>query len=135
MPIIWSLVKPSLIDWRRSMKFLVDVNASGATVTLLTTLGHDVAQVITVNERMSDEAILQWALTEGRIVVTTDQDFEEMVWREQKHHCGVLRLENLPRTARQVLLEETLTQYGEELAAGAIVIATTRKVRVRWPFR
>ena len=106
MRIIWSLVKPSLIDWRRSMKFLVDVNASGATVTLLTTLGHDVAQVITVDERMSDDAILQWALTEDRIAVTTDQDFEEMIWREQKNHCGVLRLENLPRAARKVLLED-----------------------------
>lgn len=86
------------------MKFLVDVNASGATVTLLEELGYDVAQVITVDGRMSDEAILQWALGEARIVVTTDQDFEEMIWREQKAHCGVLRLENVPRATRKQLL-------------------------------
>ena len=124
-----------MIDWRPSMKFLVDVNASGATVTLLEELGYDVTQVVTVDGRMSDEAILQWALGEARIVVTTDQDFEEMIWRAQKAHCGVLRLENVPRAARKQLLVDTLAQYGKELAAGAIVVATTRKVRVRWPFR
>ena len=46
------------------MKFLVDVNASGATVTLLEELGHDVTQVVMVDERMADAAILQWALAE-----------------------------------------------------------------------
>ena len=60
------------------MRFLVDVNASGTTVSLLQQLGHDVALVLTVDGRMSDEAILQWTLAEKRIVVTTDQDFEEM---------------------------------------------------------
>jgi predicted nuclease of predicted toxin-antitoxin system len=117
------------------MKFLVDVNASGAVVTLLETLGHDVAQAVTVDERMSDDAILQWALDETRVIVTTDQDFEEMIWREQRAHCGVLRLENLPRVARKILLTETLAAHEADLAAGAIVIATSRKIRVRWPFR
>ncbi len=117
------------------MKFLVDVNASGAVVPLLEDMGHDIAQVVAVDGRMSDEAILSWALAERRIIITTDQDFEAMIWREQKSHCGVLRLENLPRTARRVLLEETLAQHGADLHAGAIVIATTRKTRVRWPFQ
>jgi hypothetical protein len=27
-----------------------------------------------------------------------------MIWQQRKRHCGVLRLENLPREARQVLL-------------------------------
>lgn len=82
------------------MKFLVDVNAGGAIVRLLENSGHEVAQVVTVDGRMDDESILQWALTEQRIIITTDQDFEEMIWREQKPHCGVLRLENVPRAAR-----------------------------------
>ena len=84
---------------------------------------------------MSDEAILRWALAERRVIITTDQDFEAMIWREQRPHCGVLRLENLPREARRVLLEESLAQHQADLQAGAIVIATTRKTRVRWPFR
>ena len=48
---------------------------------------------------MADGDILAWAVQEQRISVTTDVDFEEMIWREGKAHCGLLRLENLPPTA------------------------------------
>lgn len=59
------------------MKFLVDVNASGAVARWLRDMGHDVAWVAEKDPRMRDEEILQWAVREGRIIVTTDQDFEE----------------------------------------------------------
>lgn len=113
------------------MKFLVDVNASGAVVHWLEERDHDVVQVIMRDERMQDDHILQWAVQEGRIIITTDQDFEEMIWREGKVHCGVLRLENLPRAARIALLTDTLQQHSQALAAGAIVIAMSRKTRIR----
>jgi len=113
------------------MKFLVDVNASGPTAQWLTALGHDVAQVAERDHRMKDEDILQWAVTEQRIILTTDQDFEAMIWREGRQHCGVLRLENLPRTERKALLEYTLNRHSTDLAAGAIVIAMSRKIRIR----
>lgn len=64
-------------------------------------------------------------------MVTTDQDFEEMIWREGKPHAGVLRLENLPREKRKKLLEDMLAHYAQELASGAIIIATSRKIRIR----
>ena len=113
------------------MKFLVDVNASGAVVQWLEEREHDVFQVIMRDERMQDDDILQWAVQEGRIIITTDQDFEEMIWREGKEHCGVLRLENLPRVARIALLTDTLQQHSQALADGAIVIAMSRKTRIR----
>lgn len=123
------------------MKFLVDVNASGAVVDYLQARGHDVAEVIERNARMHDEDILRWAVYEQRIIVTTeqdfddqdfdDQDFEEMIWRAGKTHQGVLRLENLPRSARIELLDDFLTQHSDALADGTIVIATSRKVRIR----
>lgn len=68
-----------------------------------------------------------------RIVVTTDSDFEEMIWRQGKSHCGVLRLENLPRSERKALLHDVLGHHSQELESGAIVIALSRKFRVRKP--
>lgn len=50
------------------MKFLVDVNASGAIAVWLSQAGYDVAQVSTVDMRMSDDDILRWALRERRVV-------------------------------------------------------------------
>ena len=115
------------------MKFLLDVNTSGSLAGWLIERGHDVIQVRDVDARMTDDKVLQWALQEERIIITTDQDFEEMIWRENKQHKGVLRIENLPRGERLSLLEYVMRQHGSDLAAGAIVIASSRKIRVRKP--
>jgi len=65
------------------MKFLTDVNASGALARWLLERGYDVLRVTDVDSRMEDSRILQWAWREKRALITTDQDFEEMVWRER----------------------------------------------------
>ena len=78
------------------MRFLADVNSSGVLCQWLMELGHDVVLVRDRDPRMLDEDILPWAVAEARIIITTDQDFEEMIWREGRTHCGVMRLENLP---------------------------------------
>ncbi|MEM1255529.1 MAG: DUF5615 family PIN-like protein [Cyanobacteria bacterium P01_H01_bin.21] len=113
------------------MRFLLDVNASGALSPILIELGHDIACVADVDPKMTDSAILEWAFKESRIIVTIDSDFEQMIWLQDKLHCGVLRLENLPRAARISLLREVLTDYAQDLVSGAIVIATQRKIRIR----
>ena len=84
--------------------------------------------------RMADDAVLRWAVRDHRVIVTTDQDFEEMVWREGKAHEGILRLENLPRAERIRLLDDVLTHHREALEAGSIVIALNRKTRIRRPW-
>ena len=115
------------------MNFLLDVNASGAVARWLIHLGHDVVEVGQKNPRMSDNEILSWAVMERRIIVTTDNDFEEMIWRQGKPHCGVLRLENLPRSERIVLLRDVLDRHSRDLESGAIVIALRTKFRIRKP--
>jgi predicted nuclease of predicted toxin-antitoxin system len=116
------------------MKFLVDVNASGFLVDELMRLGHDVAAVAAKDPRMRDADILCWATSEQRIIVTTDRDFEAMIWRQGKAHCGVLRLENLPRAERGKLLDDVLRHHSQDLASGAILIAQSGKIRIRRPF-
>ena len=113
------------------MNFLLDVNASGAVASWLIHLGHGVVEVGQKDPRMSDNDILSWAVRERRIIVTTDNDFEEMIWRQGKPHCGVLRLENLPRSERIALLHDVLDCHSLDLESGAIVIALSTKIRVR----
>jgi predicted nuclease of predicted toxin-antitoxin system len=115
------------------MKFLVDVNASGALVAWLRSMDHDVVSVADHDPRMPDDAILEWATRESRIVITTDRDFEEMVWREGRSHAGLLRLENLPRAERKALLEGVMERYSQDLESRAIIIATVNKIRIRRP--
>lgn len=63
--------------------------------------------------------------------MTTDSNFDQMIWLQKREHFGVLRLENLPRSERILLFEEVIANHARALAAGAIVIATRRKIRVR----
>lgn len=80
---------------------------------------------------MDDATVLAWAVREERIIITTDRDFEEMIWRQGRSHRGLLRLENLPRSERKVLLHEILEQHTTDLQSGAIVIASNKKIRIR----
>ena len=109
------------------------LTASGAVAQWLIDRGHNVAEVGQKDSRMSDDEILNWAVRERRIIVTTDNDFEEMIWRQGKSHCGVLRLENLPRSQRKALLHDVLDRHSKDLESGAIVVALSRKFRVRRP--
>ena len=113
------------------MRFLVDVNVSGSLVHLLKEKGHDVSEVRNRNPRMGDDEILDLALSELRIIVTTDKDFEEVIWLQGKRHCGILRIENALRSERKKLLAEALQRHGKDLESGAIVIALSKKFRLR----
>ncbi|ELS33504.1 MULTISPECIES: DUF5615 family PIN-like protein [Pseudanabaena] len=61
------------------MRFLLDMNVSGVLLNLLLDSGHDVACVRDVDLKMSDSEILDWAVREKRIIITTDSDFEQMI--------------------------------------------------------
>jgi predicted nuclease of predicted toxin-antitoxin system len=66
---------------------------------------------------MPDKGILAWALKENRIIVTTDKDFDEMIWQPGQNHCGVLRIENLPRLERMALVKDVVRQHAEDPAS------------------
>jgi predicted nuclease of predicted toxin-antitoxin system len=113
------------------MKFLLDVNIGGSVATILQESDHDVLLVANIDPKMTDSDVLAWSVKDNLILITTDKDFEEMIWRERLPHRGIIRLENLPRIERNALLKETLERYYEDLSDGSIVIATSSKFRVR----
>jgi predicted nuclease of predicted toxin-antitoxin system len=116
------------------VKFLIDVNASRSLGNWLVFKGYDVVYVSDIDPKMEDETILEWAVREQRVILTTDNDFEQMIWQQQKSHGGILRLENLPRKERETLLEDVLKYYTQDLLEGKIVIALRNKFRIRQAF-
>lgn len=59
------------------MRLLADENISGAVVAALRADGHDVAWVRTEAPGSDDDAVLQRAVRERRIILTFDKDFGE----------------------------------------------------------
>ena len=113
------------------MRFLIDACGGYTVAEELRVQGHDVIFIGTTHPRLEDELILQRAIQERRIIITTDKDFEELVYKRGLSHYGILRLANVRIAPRLSLLREALAHHGSELGPGVIVIAQPGKIRVR----
>lgn len=81
-----------------------------------------------------DRTLLEWAAAEGRILVTIDTDFGELVFVNALPHCGLIRLPDVPAKERIALMAQVLKQYARDLEARAIVTIRGRRIRIsRWP--
>lgn len=62
------------------MKFLADAHVSVEMVAMIRGLGHDRLDAAAIPPRMPDADVLRMAAGEGRILVTADKDFGELVF-------------------------------------------------------
>lgn len=74
------------------MKFITDENLGIKIPQFLKSLGYDVISVIEVALSKPDTDILKLANEENRILLTTDKDFGELVFKEKLIHSGVILL-------------------------------------------
>ena len=72
------------------MRFIVDESTGLAVAGYLRDRGHDVVVVFEEMPEARDEEILARAVVEGRIVVTNDKDFGELVFRDGQPHEGIV---------------------------------------------
>lgn len=114
------------------MKFLLDVCASSHSLrALLTTLGHDVRLAGERDPRISDEAILRLAHQEGRVVITLDKDFGELVFVQRRPHAGIIRFLDMPIAEQVLAVRELLSDYQPQLEAGVMIVVTRGRIRLR----
>lgn len=114
------------------MRLLLDRNMDARLGPLLAADVHDVAIVgIDVPAAAPDEAIVQVALLEHRIILTEDLGFGERIVRHGRPNPGVVlyRLKN-------VTLDERLTLTRRALLAapqlrGRLIVVSSSGVRVR----
>jgi len=79
------------------MKFLLDVCCSSRSLrAFLNHLGHDVHTVGDDDPTASDDAVLAQAFRDGRIVLTADKDFGEIVFVQRRPHAGIVRFLDMP---------------------------------------
>jgi predicted nuclease of predicted toxin-antitoxin system len=114
------------------VRLLVDVSAGQAVVDALRQIGHDVIAVRDRDPRMPDADILLWAVAEQRLVVTTDKDFGELVYRSGRSHAGVLllRLEAMRTIDKVRIVEAIFRQFGH-LLAGRFTVYQGGRLRIR----
>lgn len=116
------------------MRFLVDMGISPASVRFLRDLGHDVVHIHEQGlDRASDAEILEKARYEGRIVLTHDLDFGDLLAASGAVLPSVIifRLPIMRPETVSRYLEVLLEGYAAELARGAIVSVGERRIRLR----
>lgn len=114
------------------MKFLLDVCCSSRSLRrLLVELGHDVRLVSEVDPRASDETVLGMAHEEGRVVITEDKDFGELVAVQRRPHSGIIRFLELSVSEQVTAMQEVLNHYRSEVESGAVMVVTRGRIRVR----
>ena len=113
------------------MRFLVDECAGSKVAGWLRDESHEVFSVFDDARGMTDDDILEKALSENWILITADKDFGELVFRERRSHHGIvlLRLEDERAANKIEVLRKLLEGYAEKLP-GHFVTVTETKVRI-----
>lgn len=113
------------------MKFVVDECSGPALARWLRSLGHDVISVFDDIRGADDTDIPALAQREERIVITNDKDFGDLVYRQQRAHCGIvlLRLSD-SRSAAKIAAVERLLEHQAMSLSDSFIVVSDRGTRV-----
>jgi predicted nuclease of predicted toxin-antitoxin system len=75
------------------MRFLADENISNLVISVLGADGHDVLSIRSGHAGSDDTNVLAIAEADGRILITEDHDFGQLVVRQKLPVVGVMLLE------------------------------------------
>lgn len=117
------------------MKFLVDQNLSPLIAVGLSNAGHDAVHTRDLGlESASDTALVERALTDGRVIISADTDFGTLLAASRADRPSVVLIRRTSdRSANRLLslLLANLVDTEDAISEGAIVVLDADRVRVR----
>lgn len=117
------------------MKLLADMHISPGTVEFLRGLGHDVRRVNEVlSATASDQVIVACALEQGRVILTQDLDFTDIIALSGATAPSLISLRlSISRVERvNEALRRVLPEVEEEVRRGAIITVKDGSIKRRW---
>ena len=89
--------------------------------------GHDVLYVLEEDRGGTDDSILMRAWSEGRILITEDKDFGELVYRLKKPAVGIvlIRISVEKRELKRLRIEKLITEFSDRLKGHFVVVGET----------
>jgi len=112
------------------MRFLVDECTGPAVARWLRAQRHDVFSVYDEARGIDDEEVIQRAFAENRVLITSDKDFGDKVYRQRLPHRGVILLRLADeRSANKIdVLQRLLSAFTDRIL-GQFVVVTETKIR------
>ncbi|MBA7495487.1 hypothetical protein ES702_06074 [subsurface metagenome] len=84
------------------IKLLADENIPIKAVKTLRRKNIDIIPVLEVSPSLSDRAVVDLANRQGRVIVTFDKDFGELIFREKLKVKGVVLLRFIPKSPQHI---------------------------------
>ncbi|MBN3927905.1 DUF5615 family PIN-like protein [Nostoc sp. NMS4] len=114
------------------MKFLGDENLDWQIVERLRLDGHEALYVVEMQPGIPDDEVLNLANNESAILLTSDKDFGELVFRLCRIAAGVvlIRLFGLSSNDRAEIIANAINEHADELL-GAFTVISSKSIRIR----
>ena len=114
------------------MKFLIDVCAGSRDMReTLTELGHDAIFAADIDPKASDETLLALSAEQGRILVTEDKDFGDLVFVFGLPHAGIIRFAELDSSEEASAMEYLINNHAADMQSGGMIVVTPNRIRIR----
>lgn len=98
---------------------------------MLIGLGHDVSSVAERDPRASDVEVLAIAVEEGRILITEDKDFGELVFVRRLPYSCIIRFVDMRVEEKVSAMRSLLEHEADSMHQGVLIVVTQSRVRVR----
>lgn len=114
------------------MNFLADENIETEIVDLLRNSGYEVKYVLEMSPGVGDKEIISQSNKNNSILITSDKDFGELVFRQHLVHYGVIliRLHGIPAGKKSEMVLNFLKDYSGKIPNSFSVI-TKSNIRIR----
>ena len=114
-----------------TVRFLADESCDFSAVRALRTAGFDVLAVVERCPGATDDEVIALSVEEGRVLLTEDKDFGQLVFAANRESAGVILI-RFPAGARGTLPTRVVQTAEREREAlrGAFVVIQPRRTRL-----
>jgi predicted nuclease of predicted toxin-antitoxin system len=112
--------------------FVIDAGVGKLVEKWLEEIGHTVYSIMSINNKMVDEDIINFAFERNAIIITMDSDFGTIVYKKGFKHSGILylRLEEATGEEKLVSIQYLIPNCIDELKNNFCVYQNG-KLRIR----
>ena len=113
------------------MRFLADESCDAGMVRALQGTGHDVLSVAEAHQGADDDRVIELSVVGGRILITEDKDFGQLVHAAGHGHVGIILL-RYPFQTRHHIADQlvALVQDRGQVLSQAFVVIEPGKIRI-----
>ena len=109
------------------MNLFADESVDAVIVARLRSDGHAVQHVAEMAPGLSDDRVLEHAREAQSILLTSDKDFGELVFRLRQITAGVvlIRLSGIPARSKAGIVAEAVKRHGTEMQRAFTVVSVS----------